>query len=131
MDYSKGKIYLLIDTSCGDLYVGSTIQRLKDRHRTHNFYKDYNKKKSNCKISMIEEYPCENEIELKKREQFWIERIDCINKQNAYRDPEYHNKQVNLRCRNRYHYRNSWGGDERWNNNLLLIDPDLFIIHPS
>tara|TARA_R110002126_G_C10215879_1_gene478492 strand:+ start:43 stop:570 length:528 start_codon:yes stop_codon:yes gene_type:complete len=30
-------------------------------------------------------------------------------------------------CNTRYHYRATWGGDERHNNNLLMIDPNLFL----
>ena len=104
-DYSKGKIYMIIDTKEGDVYVGSTIQRLCDRFRTHNIFKDYNKEKSKCKMILIEEYPCKSEEELHMREQTWIDKIDCINKLNSYRDPKYHNEEQKKRCKRRYHYR--------------------------
>ena len=88
MDYSKGKIYKIIDESNGDLYIGSTIQELITRFRTHGFFKVYNKQKSNCKISLIEEYPCDNRRELEEREQYWIDRTDCINKTRAFTTKE-------------------------------------------
>jgi len=142
MDYSKGKIYLIVDTSCGDLYVGSTIQDLHTRFRTHGFFKDYNKQKSNCKISLIEDYPCNSRRELEKREQYWIDKVNCINKTDAFMDIEKRRKnirecnskrRVELRPykaewkRNKDIYRKTWGGDERYHNNLLLIDVNLFL----
>ncbi len=26
-----------------------------------------------------------------------------------------------------HEYKKSWGGDKRWNNNMLQINPDIFI----
>ena len=34
----------------------------------------------NCKIELIEIYPCENKEELRKREGYWIRHEDCVNK---------------------------------------------------
>ena len=34
----------------------------------------------NCKIELIEEYPCENKIQLQKREGFHIQNTHCVNK---------------------------------------------------
>ena len=39
----------------------------------------------NCKIELIEAYPCENKEELRKREGYWIKTEDCINKNVAGR----------------------------------------------
>ena len=143
MDYSKGKIYLIIDTASGDLYVGSTIVKLNERIRDkHEFFNcPYYKNINDCKISLIEDYPCKTKEELLWRERFWIERIDCVNKNrpilneeerqqmkinNALKWTNNNRERVRELSRKRYHYRNSWGGDERWNNNLLLIDVNLF-----
>tara|TARA_R110000796_G_C14287263_1_gene403501 strand:- start:46 stop:519 length:474 start_codon:yes stop_codon:yes gene_type:complete len=156
MDFGQGKIYKIIDETNGDVYVGSTVQILWDRFQTHGMFETYHKIKSNCKISLIEEYPCENKRELEEREQYWMNKFNCINKQRAFRDPEFHkteaikrakeyyennrekanerNKQNNIlnnqrntaRKREVYYYQNSWGGEMRRENNLLLIDLDLF-----
>ena len=34
----------------------------------------------NCKIELIEEFPCENKAQLLKREGFHIQSTDCVNK---------------------------------------------------
>ena len=39
----------------------------------------------NCKIELIEEYPCNDKMELHKREGQHIQSIDCVNKQIAGR----------------------------------------------
>jgi hypothetical protein len=143
MDYSTGKIYLIIDITCGDLYVGSTIHNLNERIRDkHEFFNaPYFKNRNCCKTSLIEEYPCKNKEELLWRERFWIDRIDCVNKRRPIINEEERNKmkldnakkwtadnidRVNEVRRKRYHFRNSWGGDERRENNLLFIDVNLF-----
>jgi|13_taG_2_1085334.scaffolds.fasta_scaffold07925_1 predicted GIY-YIG superfamily endonuclease len=105
--YSNGKIYKIIDESNGDIYIGSTLQELKTRFRTHGMFKLYNKNKSNCKINLIERYPCKYRSDLERREQYWIDNSKCINKNNAVK------------------YEKTWG-DKRFDNNLLMIDPDLF-----
>ena len=146
MDYSKGKIYKIIDKSNGDLYIGSTIQPLRERYYDHNIFDNYGKKKDNCEMILIEDYPCESKRKLEEREQYHIDINDCINKQRAYtsRDESrkrdnntnriyYENNkyEINIK-RNKYgkifkSYQKSWGGDMRSpNNNLLKIDPTLF-----
>lgn len=40
-------------------------------------------------------------------------------------DKKYREKR-NQRDKERYYYQISWGGDKRCQNNLLLIDPNLF-----
>tara|TARA_R110000744_G_C19003536_1_gene522111 strand:+ start:52 stop:480 length:429 start_codon:yes stop_codon:yes gene_type:complete len=141
MDYSKGKIYKIIDESNNDNYYGSTIQILEDRFRTHGMFSGYNKSKKKCKIELVENYPCESKRELEKREQYYIDTYDCINKSDAVCNPEKRRKQirecnakrlVELRVyKNDWHterqrYEKTWGGDKRFHNNLLTIDTDLF-----
>jgi predicted GIY-YIG superfamily endonuclease len=143
MDYSKGKIYKIIDESNGDLYIGSTIQTLKARNWGHHMIRDYNKIRENCKISLIEDYPCNSKKELVKREQYWIDRTDCINKTRSYRTPgqkkesmRNHKEMNRERClllqkksneRSRTWQRSMGGRKDEWNNNSLVkIDPDIF-----
>ena len=149
MDYSKGKIYKIIDESNGDVYVGSTIQDFHTRFRNHHIFKGYNKIKSNCKISLIEDYPCNNKRELEEREQYWMDKIDCINKLRSLTNYDTKKKEANEKAKKSYHeklkydetwieehrsdmkkrreYQNTWGGRiDNTNNSLLKIDPDLF-----
>jgi hypothetical protein len=92
-DYSKGKIYKIISSECDDVYYGSTVVTLKRRIQKH--LSDYNQylrgqrsyvtsfgiiDKSNYEIVLVEDYPCENEIELEMREAEYIKNNECVNK---------------------------------------------------
>ena len=141
-DYSPGKIYKIIDESNGDVYIGSTIQTLKRRYQTHQIFRDYNKLRCNCKIILIEYYPCNSRRELEAREQYFIDNTDCINKTYAVVKIEKIREDIR-RCnakrlvelrpyKNAWHtqrirYEKTWGGDKRFHNNLLMIDVNLFL----
>lgn len=85
IDYSKAKIYKLVS---GDLtYIGSTINGLSRRKADHKAHCGRGitseilfKTGLNVDIVLIENYPCANKEELHKRERFWIEQTDCVNK---------------------------------------------------
>ena len=86
-DYQKGKVYQ-INTSLGpEVYYGSTTQSLKQRMAEHKFhflctshliFKKHGFE--NCKIELVEDYPCNSRKELETRERFYIENNVCINK---------------------------------------------------
>jgi len=149
-DYNQGKIYKIIDESNGDVYIGSTIQTLKSRYHTHGIFKDYNKLKCNCKIILIEDYPCNSRRELEEREQYFIDNTECINKTRSHLDTNFRLKRANIRAKKSYHvnlkydekwikkhktdmknlreYQKSWGGRiDHSNNSLLKIDVNLFL----
>ena len=98
-DYSKGKIYKLWSPSTGLTYIGSTCQSLAMRLAGHvRSKKRYDSDKSSnyltsfeildyndYRIDLVEEYPCENRMQLNKREGEIITQIDCINKNIAGR----------------------------------------------
>jgi adenylate kinase family enzyme len=89
-DYQKSKIYQIIPT-CeheeGDVYIGSTTRLLCERianHRKPNnttkadiLFKKYGKE--NCKIELVETYPCNSREELNKREGEIIRSRMCVN----------------------------------------------------
>ena len=107
-------------------------------------------------IILIENYPCESKEQLELRERYFIKNNECINKiipgrsRKEYNEDnkeyiskqkkEYRekNKEYVLKYEKNYRennkekikekreYTNSMGGDPRSNNNLLLIDPNLF-----
>ena len=92
-DYSKGKIYKLVNDINDKFYIGSTVQPLHKRMDDH-------KRKSNqctskkigvdlkqCSIILIENYPCKDENELKRRERQYFEKykkegLNIVNKNN-------------------------------------------------
>lgn len=105
--YQCGKIYKIVDNSYTLCYYGSTTQSLSRRMTTHRsiytLFKDgkINRKPSaceifdtygleNCKIELVELFPCGSKEELRKKEGEYIKNNDCINKKIAGRtQPEY------------------------------------------
>tara|TARA_E500000305_G_scaffold11462_1_gene7868 strand:- start:34 stop:675 length:642 start_codon:yes stop_codon:yes gene_type:complete len=105
VNYKNGKIYKILDLTNDNFYIGSTTkeylsQRL-EKHRTH--YKDYLQGRThyrssfeilcneNYKIYLLENAPCASKDELRQREQYWIDRLNCIklvNKLKAFRTEE-------------------------------------------
>ena len=106
MDYSQGKIYRLV--SGGLVYYGSTIETLSNRLSKHKYkWKNTNngttsrllyENNSDVLIELVEEYPCENKKELEKRERWWIENNECVNKiiptrtMSEWREKSRHNR---------------------------------------
>ena len=88
--YKKAKIYKVTDVGYNMCYIGSTIQPLSKRFGHHKgtyhsgacassiIFKTYGKE--NCKITLIEDYPCDNKEQLKPREGHYIETMECVNK---------------------------------------------------
>jgi len=107
MIYSNGKIYKIISENSEKYYIGSTTQPLSKRFSDHKSnYKMFQNgkydncssfnvvKEENCKIILIEEYPCENKNQLESRERYWIEQFknNIVNKVIPTRtDKEYYN----------------------------------------
>ena len=118
------KIYCVEDCN-GLKYIGQTTTRLKQRLSQHKYVKNHKNNCSsgrldldNCEIKILEICAIERRNEV---EQYWIDRIDCVNKNNTYPLNRQSYK------KNYDKYQKSWGGDLRAdNNNLLKIDVNLF-----
>ena len=80
----KGTVYKI--TFKDKIYVGSTEQKLKYRINNHGAFKLYGMIKSESKVEILEEMEFENKIELKKKEQEWMDKYDCINCLKAFAD---------------------------------------------
>jgi hypothetical protein len=103
-DYSKGKIYKILNTIDDEIYVGSTIETLSVRMAKHRstmkrkpHYKLYTHMNElgveNFYIELIENCPCNDVYELRAREGHFIRKIGTLNKQIAGRtDKEYMNQ---------------------------------------
>jgi hypothetical protein len=104
--YNNGKIYRICDNAYTKFYYGSTVQQLAVRMGGHRVdyarYKNGNFQKVslfdifdefnhlNCKIELVELYPCQSREELRKREGYHIQNNECVNKRVAGRsDKEY------------------------------------------
>ena len=87
-DYSRARIYKIVCDTSGEVYYGSTTnQYLCNRLAGHKF----DAGRSNCtskqiidrgnySIVLVEEYPCENKEQLGRRERYYIENNECVNK---------------------------------------------------
>jgi len=95
-DYSKSKIYILRSSQTDKVYVGSTIQSLKERLRQHK----KSLKRGSCitsskivcyddvEIVLLEDYPCNSKAELSKKEGEYIRELNCVNIRVAGRTKE-------------------------------------------
>ena len=97
-DYTLSKVYKIVGGE--ECYVGSTLEKyLSNRFACHKAsYKRWKDGKGgmiqsytlfdkygvdNCKIELIELYPCESLQELRKREGEFIFGLECVNKRMA------------------------------------------------
>ena len=84
-DYSKGKIYKIVNDDFPDLvYYGSTISELRKRFNNHKIKTNICASKklfetNNAKIELVEDYPCETKRELEIREKYYILNFECLN----------------------------------------------------
>tara|TARA_R110001592_G_scaffold32284_1_gene113287 strand:+ start:118 stop:714 length:597 start_codon:yes stop_codon:yes gene_type:complete len=90
-DYSKGMIYKIYNDSIPDkVYYGSSIQPLHKRLYLHKILKQCtsNQLFPGAKIVLVEKFPCSDIMELHKRERWYIENNECVNKNIPYRSEE-------------------------------------------
>ena len=81
-DYTNGKIYKVICSESQKIYIGSSTQPLYKRLYGHK--QKGNTCVSKCFINptivLIEKFSCQNKEELTKRERYYIDTLDCVNK---------------------------------------------------
>ena len=97
--YQNGKIYIICDNLNTKRYYGSTIKPLSYRMSAHK--RDFKEQKKgacksseifeefgpeNCKIELIESYPCASKSELERRESYYIINNECVNKRKEWCD---------------------------------------------
>ena len=119
-DYSKCQIYKIVckDLTVKDCYVGNTCNWVKRKanHKntaTNENHKEYNYKKAitirenggwnNWEMVLIENYPCETDLEARSKEREWLEKLGAtMNSMSPLRTPEEH-KQYNSKHGIEYH----------------------------
>lgn len=126
--YQNGKIYMIINENTPKVYVGSTILDLEHRYYKHitDYYGNENISsceilniEGECMIVLLEDYPCEDEKELRFREQYYIDKFreegcELVNRQNAITTPEqkkewqktYYEEHKDYIVARQYHYDN-------------------------
>ena len=139
--YNHGKIYRVCDIGYTKFYYGRTVQSLSLRMGGHR--KAYTKYKkdatttyvsiydlfdefgvANCKIELVETYPCQSSQELREREGYYIQINTCVNKRVAGRSSREctdawvaeHMEQV-IEYRKKYNAENKDKARERYENN--------------
>ena len=121
MDYNNGKIYKVTDIAYTKMYIGSTTQPLSKRFNAHkSSYIKWIEGKckcsifslfdefgiDNCKIELIENYPCISKNELERKEGEHIKNNVCVNKVLAGRTPkEYREDNRDIILQNLKKYR--------------------------
>ena len=87
-DYSKGKVYKIVNDIDDYIYIGSTVDRLSSRMAKHRFdVKNTNDNRKlyqhmrkygveQFRIILLEEYSCCNKDQLLQREHFHFDKYD-------------------------------------------------------
>lgn len=119
-------IYQIVCNITGDRYIGSTKNSLNKRMSQHlgntkrKTYAEQIFSRGNYQVSILEE----GDFDRKEREQYYIDTLPNINVNDVNRNRASDTIQYQKQLRE---YKNSWGGDVRWNGcNLLNISLDLF-----
>ena len=98
LDYQQSKIFKLTSSQTDKVYVGGTVESLEFRFRCH--LKEHQMKKPNVgpqnifkfypdvQITLIEDYPCDSKLDLRKRQQEIMNEYGdrCCNLQSAIFD---------------------------------------------
>lgn len=105
--YHKAKIYKIVCNITGKIYIGSTCELLCQRIAKHRFqYKQWLNKTNNYtssfeilkngdyRIVLLEQYCCENKEELMKKEQEYIDKLECINQLNCFISKDKRKEQI-------------------------------------
>jgi len=98
VNYQEGKVYKIVPNTDDDIcYIGSTCKKYlcqrmaehkqdykKWKNGTHNKVTSYNLFEKygfeNCRIELLEIYPCNSRDELTKKEAGYIRALNCVNK---------------------------------------------------
>ena len=85
VNYRNGKIYKIENNENDLIYFGSTTQPLYKRMRKHRERRNCKCHSmgvdiSECKIVLVENFPCNNKEELTAREAYYIRNFPCVNK---------------------------------------------------
>ena len=122
-NYQNGKIYCIRNNIDDDIYVGSTTQPLSKRMAWHRDARNHNKKKhlkiyqkmssvenQDIFIELLEEFPCDNVEQLRKREGEYIRNMKpVLNQRIEGRTVEEWRKENEdrLKERSRHYYENN------------------------
>ena len=133
VNYKNGKIYMILDNTNGNYYIGSTAQhRLNDRIKVHK-HKAYTNQYSSSiiinnndyNVILLEEFPCNNKQELFHREKTYTQNNTdekLVNKQSPIRtreeilkkNIEYNNSEKGRASKKKYRVKVECDNCKRW-----------------
>ena len=106
-NYNQSKIYKVICSETQKIYIGSTCQPLYKRLFQHKSSSNQCMSKTfiNPTIVLIENFSCENKEQLIKRERYYIDSLECVNKNKPGRSKkEYYHDNIDKISENHKHY---------------------------
>ena len=141
--YQKGKIYKISNVNVNNImnYYGSTTVELNRRFNQHiSGYKRKNDNFTvykifdvfgveNCKIELVELFPCNSKQELETRESFFIKNNQCVNKYFKKNDNE--KKEFNRIKQKKYRENNlekRRDYDRLWHQRKRNIIKHIFVV---
>tara|TARA_B110000208_G_scaffold184568_1_gene238614 strand:+ start:667 stop:1176 length:510 start_codon:yes stop_codon:yes gene_type:complete len=115
------KVYKLICHTTGNCYIGSTKNSLEWRLKTHKNPINQCRSKEiieggNYEMILLEEVEG-TELDLLKREQYYIDTIECVNYKSAYKTKEQLIESNKKRCKNTYMRRKMEGNVKQYYDN--------------
>ena len=142
INYQQGKIYKIVNSKDFMVYVGSTSQKnLRSRWGKHmsniregSTSKVYNHMREvgvkNCKIVLLENWPCDSKQELHQREQYYMDKVSADLSLNTYRAVnnmtnreraiESNNKRKEeCKAYNRHYFAEKYGTDAAFRDSML------------
>ena len=92
-NYSNSKIYEIICRLTEERYIGSTTETLSRRLAYHRLPSNECSsrqiiERGDFYINLLEDCPCENKDQLRKKEREWYDKLDCINKNRPFTSKE-------------------------------------------
>jgi len=104
MDYQNAKIYKLTGEN-GLYYYGSTIRDLNTRLTEHRCkskkHQLTSKLLTNPTIELLENYPCNNKLELLEKERWYIENNECVNRKVPNKQRKEHKQTEKYKAQQR------------------------------
>lgn len=121
-NFQEGKVYKIVSDVVPDIYIGSTTETLSARLSKHKHsYKQYLDGKyhkitsheiiradPNCRIELLEHYPCTSREELLRRECHYVRMYNgiCVNKRMPGRTQKqyYQENKIRILTKNAQYY---------------------------
>jgi hypothetical protein len=148
-DYQLGKIYKIVCNTTGKVYYGSTCEpTLARRLAKHvgNFNGWSNGKdhfvssfiileNNNYQIILVEKYPCDDKMELLKRERYFIENNECVNKSIPSRSAKesvqeyYKENKDNILIQKKKYYEENKNDKKEYSKNHYEENKDKIILY--